>query len=583
MKERSPPRRFSPRRDPTRRDDRQRSPVALPSRRGRSRSPVPGSRRYSPRSQRLRSPAGMKRGRDQSPVDYEMPLSPLPPAKKESLASPPRGRYDQGHEPGRRPSSPPRDRDRRHSPAGTTRTQWRQPSPPSAWRGGPVWPQGPNQHRYRSPSPARHEGHTGRRSGMSSRRVSRSPPPIDRTFHVGGSGTRSRHSPRRDDGENGGAETLRALPHRAALSVASRSPPPLDSYDDHAPVDTNGPRRWHDEHERSPDARQYAPPPHSTDGKGEHRSPPRRRLQSPLRENELEYHHDGDSGQFADPLDSPYRDGRPAGSGREHVAGGHGGSVGSVGGLSPRHGHSNVPVSMSAHNRPGSNSVLSAPSQPRGGSGPPPRRDYGYGGQPPYRRGGPYHQQNNYSYSDRYHSQPSPYGRGPYGPPPRERSPSAGVPTGPRSGYGYRDGGGSSNGGSNGAYHHGHYDGYGPPRRDQGPAHRIPPSAHNSTSRTYPLTQRFRHHLSDMPSVVPGGKAAPPGTDKNVAERLARLENERRRLEDELAERLEKKRSGIRTWDRLERENSRDGLKSDLAEQQVGALSGENGMGGSSF
>ena len=532
----------------------------------------------------------MKRGRDHSPVDYQMPPSPLPPAKKERLASPPRGRYGQGHEPGRGPSSPPREQDRRRSPAGTTRTQWRQPSPSPAWRGDPVWPQGVNQHRYRSPSPARHKGHTGRRSGVSSRRVSRSPPPIDRTFHVGGSGTRSRHSPRRGDGENGGVENLPAQPQRAAPSVTSRSPPPRDSYDDDAPVDGNGPRRWNGEREPSPNARQNArqhpPPPLSADEKGEHRSPPRRRLQPPHREDELKYRHDGDPGQFADPLDPPYRDGHAAGSDRGHVTGGRGGSVGSVGsvgGPSPRHGHSNVPVSMSAHNRPGSNSVLSAPSQPRGGPGPPPRRDYGYGGQPPYRRGGPYHQQNNHNYNDRYHSQPSPYGRGSYGPPPRERSPGAGVPTGPRSGYGYRDGGGGSNGGSNGTYHHGHYDGYGPPRRDQGPAHRIPLSAHSSTSRTYPLTQRFRHHLSDVPPVVPGGKAAPAGVDKNVAERLARLEHERRRLEGELAERLEKKRGGVRTWDRLERENSRDGLKSELAEQQVGALSGENGMGGSSF
>lgn len=97
------------------------------------------------------------------------------------------------------------------------------------------------------------------------------------------------------------------------------------------------------------------------------------------------------------------------------------------------------------------------------------------------------------------------------------------------------------------------------------------------------MTQRFTRQLSDLPSVVAGGKALPSGVDKNVTERLAKLQQEQQRLEQELAEKMEKKRTGLRQWDRMERDNERNGLKSELAEQQVRALSGEGGMGGSSF
>lgn len=89
--------------------------------------------------------------------------------------------------------------------------------------------------------------------------------------------------------------------------------------------------------------------------------------------------------------------------------------------------------------------------------------------------------------------------------------------------------------------------------------------------------------MSDLPSVVPGGKLLPSGMEKSVSERLAKLTQEQKRLEQELAEKLEKKRDGLRNWDRLERESARDGFKSELAEQQVRVMSGESGMGGAAF
>ena len=136
------------------------------------------------------------------------------------------------------------------------------------------------------------------------------------------------------------------------------------------------------------------------------------------------------------------------------------------------------------------------------------------------------------------------------------------MPTGPRTGHS-----------------HSHAHSHAPqPFRPPPPHH-----SHNSTSRTYPLTQRFSRHLSDLPSIVPGGKAPASVHTQTVSEKLAKLEQDQKRLEAELAEKLEKKRAGLRTWDRLERESAREGLKSELAEQQVRAMSGEGGMGGAAF
>ncbi|KAI9671134.1 MAG: hypothetical protein M1817_003641 [Caeruleum heppii] len=231
-----------------------------------------------------------------------------------------------------------------------------------------------------------------------------------------------------------------------------------------------------------------------------------------------------------------------------------------------RNGNSTTaPPSMSAHNRPGSVSVLSAPTQPRGGPGPPPRRDNPYPTPPSsgFRRGpAPHHP-------------PPIHPRGSQaGPPsgtPSLDSPgpsSGGIPTGPR----------SSHAPSGHHHHHPHHpSSHGPAAAG---AFR---GSHNSSSRTYPLTQRFAHHLRDLPSVIPGGKLLPSGVPANVAEKLAKLEQDKKRLEQELMEKEEKLRGGLRTWERLERESARDGLRSELAEGQVGILSGESGMGGAAF
>ncbi|MCJ1352600.1 MAG: hypothetical protein MMC33_002584 [Icmadophila ericetorum] len=204
-----------------------------------------------------------------------------------------------------------------------------------------------------------------------------------------------------------------------------------------------------------------------------------------------------------------------------------------------------APVSMSAHNRATNASLLQAPTRPRGGPsfGRDSPRDASYGG-PAHHRGG------------RHHSGPSP------------RQPSydshsvISIPTGPR-------GANSMNGSNN------------PPPYDPPP--RVPFRSNNSTSTTYPRTQRFHQHLSNLPSIVPGGKPLPSGLDPGQERRLQQLEDDRKKLLEAIEEKQKVKRSGLKDWEKAERESKRDMLKSELAEGHLDRLAGEEGMSGGAY
>ena len=543
--DRPPQRRWSPRREPVRRDDRPRSPSP---RRVRSRSPVAEPRRHSPRGMRQRSPVGVKRTRELSPSINRGLRSP-PPAKRERLVSPPRGRFE---EPPRRAFSPPRAR--RHSPAGYRNPNWQQRPQSPLRRDSTFGQQVGGQWKGRSPSPIPHRHRQEHRveesMGRESRHSSVPPSPAGHPSriafqHPTGSDERSRSPPGWRDEEMHG-------PLQGHAQSAPRSPSERSPYHAEPMLDVERSGRW--DRPRSP-PRTYSPVPRSPPGRPDYQSMPRHRDYSPPRDENAEYYDNRQQPRYGNAAGPPYRNGYGAGYARGHP-GGPSRNMGPSAAMTPPSGPSATPISMSAHNRPGNISVLTAPTHPRGGggSGPPPRRDSQYSG-PNRGRGPPGH------YPPPMHS------RYPYPPPnmsgSRDRSPNSGgpgVPTGPRSGHGFNHG-------------------QGPP-----PPYRPPPlHSHNSTSRTYPLTQRFSRHISDLPAVVPGGKVLPSNMEKSVSERLAKLQQEQKRLEQELAEKLEKKRAGVRNWDRLERESARDGLKSELAEQQVRMMSGEGGMGGAAF
>ena len=70
--------------------------------------------------------------------------------------------------------------------------------------------------------------------------------------------------------------------------------------------------------------------------------------------------------------------------------------------------------------------------------------------------------------------------------------------------------------------------------------------------------------------------------DPTSEKKLGLLEEEAQKLRDQIAEKQKDKRAGLREWESRERESRRDGLRSDLAEQQLQGLSGEV-IGGQAF
>jgi hypothetical protein len=112
--------------------------------------------------------------------------------------------------------------------------------------------------------------------------------------------------------------------------------------------------------------------------------------------------------------------------------------------------------------------------------------------------------------------------------------------------------------------------------RSAAPAFR---GSNNSTSTTYPRTQRFNtatSHLASVPSVVEGGKKLPSLVDPEHERKLSQLEEEKKKLEAQIEEKQRAKRQSLREWDKLERESKRDALRSELAEGHLERLSGDN-------
>ncbi len=434
----------------------------------------------------------MKRGRGPSPFD-DRHAQPPPYGKRERYASPPREREREREKYERREYSPPRDEGPRFARENNYRPAVRD--------------------RTRSPvRRSEHVSHMG--SPVSSRRSS---PHIHPTRVVmAGSGT---HSP--------AMRHHRPVPAQQSPPVyRDRSPPPRRGYI--SPVPMSPPEETLAYRQRSPPRRRESPPP-----------PERKDFRNGSTPNTWS------KDQISAPQGPAYHNGEyrgpPSGPSRGHYNGPH-----------PRDSPSGppaAPISMSAHNRPSSASLLSAPTRPRGGpsfgrDGRDGRGDGPYGGPPP-RRGPPQH---------------SPY----HGPPPRHQGYDHGPAHGPP---------------------HGHRNDPPPHHSSRPPPfeHRPPFRTNNSSSTTYPRTQRFPTHLSGMPSVVPGGKAAPSGMDPTAEKRLQQLEEDKKRLLDAIEEKQKAKRAGLREWERAERESTRDGLKSELAEEALERMQGEGAGSANAF
>ncbi|EAS30858.3 uncharacterized protein CIMG_06337 [Coccidioides immitis RS] len=111
-------------------------------------------------------------------------------------------------------------------------------------------------------------------------------------------------------------------------------------------------------------------------------------------------------------------------------------------------------------------------------------------------------------------------------------------------------------------------------------SHRPPFRHGNSTSTTYPRTQRFTNHLSGLPSVIPGGKLVPSGLDPAYEKRIAQLEADKERLLEQIAEKQKSKRTSLREWDKLSRESATGALRSELAEGHLQRMAEGDDIGG---
>ena len=320
--------------------------------------------------------------------------------------------------------------------------------------------------------------------------------------------------------------------------------------------------------DRSPPRRAYSPVPRARPRDGltyRQRSPLPRRRESPPPPRRHEEFHNGttpsawSNEQLGAPHGQGYRNGDsrgpPNGPGSHYSE------------PYPRDqpaGPPSAPISMSAHNRPSSTSLLSAPTRPRGGPG------FGRGGS----RDAPYGPPRRGGYQTPQHN----------GPPPRQHNYDSrdGPPAGPRGSYA-QDGPETFNSRP-------HHDSR--PPYDSRPSYhdsreffdsgRPPFRSNNSSSTTYPRTQRFSQHLASVPAIIPGGKLAPSGLDPAAEKRLQQIEEDKKKLLEQIEEKQRVKRQGLREWEKAERESRREGLKSDLAEEHLEKLTGE-GTGGTAF
>ncbi|KAK2749189.1 hypothetical protein FQN57_006804 [Myotisia sp. PD_48] len=477
---RSPPRGLSPGRDrpPPRFNRRSRSPLGPPLRR----SPPPFNRNRSP---------GLKRGREPSPGAVHPPHA----QKRERNNSPLRGRFD-------RPRSPPfiqnsHPRDGRFGPRKWSRSPDRRPSRVEPYR--PLPPRSPSAAALSAPSSGHDSAATSRRS---------SPPGLDRVArnYPNPSSHASTPGPSRPSYDSGIArESPVSNTPTARPTENIRVSPRIPSSPRRPSASLPSPRS------------QESPKSNVESEQGSNRS---------NQTKPIGISRDESKAISASPAPAP--------------APGPGASDTPTA-VSPPLGPSAAPVArpMKMATRGHHAALLSAPTRPKGSSGPAFARDTGPPTGPresmraslgPMRRGGSH--------------APSPHhGHLPTGP--RGNSGSPGSDTRPY----------ESN--SRSTFRHA-----------------------NSAPANFQRTQRFTNHLSGLPSVIPGGKVLPSVLEPMTDKRLVQLDADREKLLEQISEKQRAKRDSLREWDKLSRESEIGALKTELADGHLQRMSETEGIGG---
>ncbi|PGH16547.1 hypothetical protein AJ79_01653 [Helicocarpus griseus UAMH5409] len=463
-----------------------RRPSPGPMRDIRRSPPRPRRSRTPPRFARERSPLPLKRVRDPSPMNSYYPRSP----KRERVASPARPRYE-------RPRSPPfPDLPRGPPPRARSRSLER----------GELRREMPGERTWRRRSPSPILPPSGRNSGQGSTSTSRrsSPPP-----QLNDRPSMSRGGPMARSPANLPPRTqYEPRPPAMSPSYPMRSPP-------HRPI----------EPPRGPSSRPMSPP------KGPSRRLPSPRLpERPMRPASGSDNERSSESQWQNsraqrpPSPGPQNGTRPPRIPSQPQA------FNKPQAATPPSGPSTIPPPTGPQGR-ANNTLLAAPTRPRGGPPHPSTRDG-----PPPREG-------SWSGPSRHAS------------PPMHHK----TPTGPRAGSNYE-------------------------------SHRPPPFRRGSSSSTpyshphpHPRPQRPTNYLSGLPSIIPGGKLLASGIDPSRAKRLAQLEVDREKLLEQIEEKQRTKRAGLREWERLSRESSTGALRSELAEGHLQRMTEGDGLGGAAF
>ena len=106
-------------------------------------------------------------------------------------------------------------------------------------------------------------------------------------------------------------------------------------------------------------------------------------------------------------------------------------------------------------------------------------------------------------------------------------------------------------------------------------------SNNTSSSSTYPRTQRFNstaQHLQTTEKIIPGGKLLPSGLSTEQERKMKQLEQDAERLRADIEEKQAAKREVLGEWDVRERESQRESYRSELAEEGLKKLAGEEKM-----
>ncbi|KAH8820603.1 hypothetical protein F5884DRAFT_764634 [Xylogone sp. PMI_703] len=99
-----------------------------------------------------------------------------------------------------------------------------------------------------------------------------------------------------------------------------------------------------------------------------------------------------------------------------------------------------------------------------------------------------------------------------------------------------------------------------------------------------PPGPRVHPAIANLSTIIPGGRIDPAasGIPGDLVARLKKRQEEEETIREELNMKQDKLRRGLKTWDRLSRDSSAMGLRSELSERHVRLLAGE-GVGGKAF